>query len=317
MKTKRKWISAAVVLPVLLWGSVAMAFSDTAGDPAEAKINALQKEGILNGMNGDRFAPKEVLTYEQGIRLLVKGFDLNIDNIRFFKEPKASDYYSKVPDNAWYAQDFIIAQFNLGLPAAVDPKSTVTREQFAVLLANAINQKGTFPTILLYNVVADESFIDPNASGSIQFLLNTKITKLDAKQQFRPKSSITRSEAADMLYEARAFVASHSEQQPSTQPEETLTPEVGSGLEGAQNEVDVQIDKISADVNKVTLTVQVPHPGYGVAITGIEFPGGGKAVIRYRLIDPDPDMFYPMVISTAKVSTYLSTDYTPSAKLAK
>lgn len=323
MKNQWKWISAAVVLPVMLWGSVALAFSDTAGDPAEAKINALQKEGIVRGMDGDRFAPKEILTYDQGIRLLVKGFDLNIENIRFIKEPKASDYYLKVPDNAWYAEDFIIAQFNLGLPATIDPKSKITREQFAVLLNNAINRKGTFPSIMLYNIIADESSIDPSASESIQFLLNTKIAMLDAKQQFRPKSGITRSEVADMLYEARAFVARHSEPQASPEPGATPTAEPGSGTgagsEGSAavgTEAAVHVEKVSGEVNKVTLTVQVPHPGYGVVITGIDFPGEGKAVIRYRVTDPKPGMFYPMVITDVKVSTFVSSEFTPSAKPA-
>ncbi|WP_438433453.1 S-layer homology domain-containing protein [Gorillibacterium sp. sgz500922] len=325
MTNKWKWIASAVVLPVMLSGSVAFAFSDTKGDPAEAKIEALQKEGILNGTNGGKFAPQAALTYDQGIHLLVKGLELNIDNIRFIKEPKASDYFKKVSDSAWYSQDFIIGQFNLGLPQDIDPRGTITREQFAVLLSNAINQKGTFPVIALYNFLADEGSVNQEASGSIQFLLNTKIAKLNAKNEFRPKAAITRSEAADLLYEARAFVTSHtgSEQAPSAEPGAEPTSQPGSGSssghEGVGNvitEAALQIDKVNEAINKVTLTVQVPHPGYGVEITGIEFPGGGKAVIRYRLTDPDPTKFYPMVVSSAKVSTYLSSEYTPTAEPA-
>jgi len=326
MTNKWKWISAAVVLPVLLSGSVAFAFSDTKGDPAEAKINALQKEGILNGTNGGKFAPQDMLTYDQGVHLLVKGLDLNIDNIRFIKEPKASDYFKKVQDNAWYAKDFIIGQFNLGLPQDVDPKGAITREQFAMLLGNAINQKGVFPTIMLYNILADEASVDPEASGSIQFLLNTKIASLNAKNEFRPKADITRSEAADMLYEARAFVArnSGSETRPSAGPGTEPSAQPGSGTsvgnEGngdVDQEATVQIDKVSDEVNKVTLTVQVPHPGYGVVITGIDFPGGNKAVIRYLVTGPKPGMFYPMVITNVKASTYVSSEYAVTAELAK
>ncbi|MEO3947491.1 S-layer homology domain-containing protein [Gorillibacterium sp. CAU 1737] len=311
MTTKWKWISAAV-LPAVLWSSVAMAFSDTAGDPAEAKIKSLQKDGILRGVNGDQFAPKQVLTYEQGIHLLVKAFNLNLDDIQFVKEPKASDYFSKVSDSAWYANDFVIAQFTLELGKDVNPKAPITREAYAHLLSKAIQQTGEYATILLYNIIEDENMIDPAASGSIQFLLNTKITKLDSAHKFRPKASITRSEAADMLYEARAFVTSHggklSAEPTPGEEDNSVTPEDESAL---------SVEAISPDVNKVTLTVTVPHPGYGVVITGIQFTSDHKAIIRYKLTDPDPDMFYPMVLKDVKVSTYIDKAYTPVAMLTK
>jgi hypothetical protein len=333
--TKR--ISVVVLAAAMLGGSAALAFSDIAQDPAQTKIENLRKDGVLSGMDGDRFAPKEVLTYDQGVRLLVKGFDLSLAHISFFKAPKASDYYANIPDDAWYAEDFIIAQYNgLEIPQNVDPASQLTREQFAVLLNKAIQQKGSFAVIELFNILADEDAVDPTASGSIQTLLNMRIAKLDDKGQFRPKAGITRSEAADWLYEARAFVASHTGNVPSPEPSPAATPSGTPGsVPGATpvpsstsapavdtplvwSEAAVTLEKAADGVNKAVVTIQVPHPGYGAVITGIEFTGAKEAVIRYKLTPPDPDMMYPMVISQVELQTYVSSDFTTvSAKQAK
>lgn len=325
--TKR--ITVVVLAAAMLGGSAAFAFSDIAQDPAQTKIESLRKDGVLSGMDGDRFAPKEVLTYDQGIRLLVKGLDLSLAHISFFKAPKASDYYTQIPDDAWYAEDFIIAQHNgLEIPQNVDPSSQLSREQFAVLLHKAIQQKGNYAVIELYNILADENEVDPAASGSIQTLLNMKITKLDDKSQFRPKAGITRSEAADWLYEARAFVAKHADHASSPEPSPAGTPAGTPGsvpgatpVPGASSapavdtplvwsEASVTLEKAAEGINKAVVTIQVPHPGYGAVITGIEFTGTKEALIRYKLTPPKPDSMYPMVISKVELQTYLSTDFT-------
>ncbi|RAU93709.1 hypothetical protein DQG13_25305 [Paenibacillus sp. YN15] len=321
--TKR--ISVVVLAAAMLGGTAAFAFSDISQDPAQTKIESLRKDGVLSGMDGDRFAPKEVLTYDQGIRLLVKGLDLSLAHISFIKAPKASDYYTHVPDDAWYAEDFIIAQHNgLELPQDVDPSSQLTREQFAVLLNKAIQQKGNFAVIELFNILEDEDAIDPAASGSIQTLLNMRVIKLE-KAQFRPKAGITRSEAADWLYEARAFVASHTGGAPSSEPSTPAgtpgavpgaTPVPGVTAAPPEDtplvwsEAAVSLEKAADGVNKALVTIQVPHPGYGAVITGIEFTGDKEAVIRYRLTPPDPDMMYPMVVSKVELQTYVSSEYT-------
>lgn len=325
--TKR--ISVVVLAAAMLGGSAAFAFSDIAQDPAQTKIESLRKDGVLSGMDGDRFAPKEVLTYDQGIRLLVKGLDLSLAHINFIKAPLASDYYANIPDHAWYAEDFVIAQYNkLEIPQNVDPSSQLTRQQFAVLLHKAIQQKGDYAVIELYNILADENDVDPAASGSIQTLLNMKIAKLDAKAQFRPKEGITRSEAADWLYEARAFVASHDGTIPEPEPTPSAPPAGTPGtvpgatpVPGATSappvdtpavwsEATVTLEKASDGVNKAMVTIQVPHPGYGAVITGIDFTGDKTAVIRYKLTPPNPDMMYPMVISKVELATYLASDFT-------
>lgn len=54
----------------------------------------------------------KTITAATAVSMIVKGLGLNIDHIRFIKEPKASDFYTKVKDNASYANDFIIASLS-------------------------------------------------------------------------------------------------------------------------------------------------------------------------------------------------------------
>ncbi|WNQ13548.1 S-layer homology domain-containing protein [Paenibacillus aurantius] len=207
MKLNRKTLAAGALLLTLAWGQAAYAFSDTAGDPQQAKIEALQKAGLVSGMDDQSFVPKGEVTFAQGVQFIVNGAGLNIDNMRFIKEPKASDYFTSVPDDAWYAKAFIVAHHNgLTFPKDVNPNATMSREQFALYLAQAIDAKGDFPVIMTFIMLKDEDKVDKATMNSIQFLLKLGVAQLDGNKNFRPKDVITRSEAAGMIYETDRFL---------------------------------------------------------------------------------------------------------------
>jgi hypothetical protein len=228
--------------------------------------------------------------------MIVKGLDLNIDTIRFSKEPKASDYYTKVKDNASYAGNFIIAQFNgLELPKDVNPAAKVTREQFSKWLFGALSHKGEFAWIDLYVSIADEKQVTSGYMDSIQKLLIAKIATLDNKQKFYPKSYMTSSVAKAMIEKTVKFIKDAPK--PITEPEPPVL-----------SDVKLSSDKESDAVTKVTLTATAPHPGYGFEITGIQF-AKGEAVIQWRAIQPDPDKMYPQVITEVKAVTYIPSNF--------
>ncbi|MNC54499.1 hypothetical protein D3C75_1039850 [compost metagenome] len=81
------------------------------------------------------------------------------------------------------------------------------------------------------------------------------------------------------------------------------------------SEATVSLEKAADGVNKAIVSIQVPHPGYGAVITGIDFNERKEAVIRFRLTPPDPDMMYPMMISRVELETYVSADYTTVSAL--
>jgi len=210
MKRNPAWIAVLILVLSLGFATVALAFSDLKPGTDKDKIEELRKQGILHGVGDDLFAPDASLTYGQAVQIIVKGLGLNIDNIRFIKKPEASDSFDNVPNDAWYAEAFIIAHFNgLTLERDVDPEQAITRENYANLLAQAMWTKGEYAFIELWINIQDEKEIDRANMDNIQKLLIAKIAKLDDNKRFLPKKSIERGMAAVMLYDAREFVKSH------------------------------------------------------------------------------------------------------------
>lgn len=298
---KRRTVLMLLVIASLVFSLAgsAYAFSDTQKDKEKAAIESLQKQGILSGTGKDKFSPQGTLTVGNAVALIVKAMDLNIDGLRFIKEPKASDSFAKVKDDAWYAPSFIIAFYNgLDIPQNIDPNAKATREQFAYWLYNALAKKGEYAWVEMYVTIRDESHINAGYMDAIQKLLIGKIATLDAKGNFRPEQAVTRSEAAGMLYRALEFVK-------NTPPIEPANPETS-----VLSDVKLTSEKVGDDLLKVTVSATVPHLGYGLEIAGIAFHGG-EAVVSYRPILPDPSAMYGQMVNTVKAVTYVSSMYTP------
>ncbi len=298
MKKKPFFLLMMAVIMLLTISQSAFAFNDVRNDPNAQKITELQKQGILKGQGKDGvFNPKGKLTYAEGISLIVKGLDLNIDHVRFIKAPLASDYFPNVPNKEWYSQAFIIAGFyDLGIDKSVKPTDVMTREQYAHHLFKAILTKGDYAFTEIYMVVKDQADITEAYSDSIQKLLITDIAELDKSGKFFPKKSVTRSDAAGWLYGAIEFVK-------NTTP---VTPEP----EAPSFDLKLDVAAVNKDVNKVTISTQVPHPGYGIRIAGISFEGD-QAFIQVETVLPNPDQMYPQVITDVQVSTYVDAAYKP------
>lgn len=298
---KKLTITCGVLAASLSFGASAFAFSDLKGDPAEAKIHSLHNEGVINGVNNDKFAPKSKVTYAQGIQFIVSGLKLTPQSSIGSNSSKASDYFDKVQDKAWYASAFLIAKQNgLTLDRNVDPNGTITRAEFAHILTQALQSKGEFPVTLMYVNVVDGDKLSGDVMNSLQILLNTHIIALDKNDKFRPNEAITRSEAAAMIYDAAEFA------------KRVIT----SNTTPTYNyETEVTLSKAGEGVNKVTLTVNnLPNPGYGLVVKRIEFDSNKTAVIYFDVTPPETDKMYAQVISKGSVVTYLPEGYQAVAK---
>ncbi|WP_261306155.1 S-layer homology domain-containing protein [Paenibacillus andongensis] len=294
---------AALTLTTALVSSLtfssAFAFTDVEEGQAAA-ITALQDRGIVSGIDKDHFVPKGKISYAQTVQMIVKGMNLNMDTLRFIKQPLASDTYTNIPNDAWYAEAFIIAHYNgMNIPKDVNPNATITREQFGEMLVRALEKKGNFPLVKMFIPIKDEDQITVEYQGALQRLLLYKITQLDNDGKFNPKAELTRGEAAGWIYNAIRFLDTHI-QKPA--PIE---------------DVAVSVEKVNDDVNKVTLSRgQKPNAGYSIAIQNVHFDQNGQAVISYILQDPKPDTMYAEVITEAKAVTYISSAYKAVAEPA-
>lgn len=196
----------------LLTPTSGLAFTDIGQREGHDKLLSLKNRGIIHGISDEKFAPREHLTYAQAVALIVKGLNLNIDHIRFVKEPQASDYYTSVANDAWYAEPFIIAHLNgLEVDKNVKPNEQMTREHFADLLMKAVLKTGDYMFIELYIMIQDEQNINHQYMNSIQKLLLTKIGELKEGEKFEPQQPLTREEAAIWLFNAIEFIGKHQQ----------------------------------------------------------------------------------------------------------
>ncbi len=295
-KKFRTSVSLLIMLCVILSSSV-LAFNDIDNNPDQAKIQALKDQGVVNGFNS-KFHAEAQMTNAEGFQLIVKALDLNIDHMRFIKMPVASDYYTHVSDQAWYANAFLMAQFHLEPPADIQPNDIMTREVFAHYLYKGMMTKGEFAFIKIYMLINDEDLVTDAYMGAIQNLLISKVIELDADGNFRPNVAITRGEAAVMVYNGLEFL----KQAESVPPLEPVV----------DKDVQILVEKVNDDVNKVTVIwSDMPHPGYGITISRVEFNADGTASVVYTTLDPDPDRMYPQVITEGRATTYVASQYEP------
>ncbi|MGF7046871.1 hypothetical protein J2T13_001373 [Paenibacillus sp. DS2015] len=301
-RTKSTVIACGILAASFSLSASAFAFSDLSGDPAAAKINALQSSGVISGVTHDKFAPKSNVTFAQGIQFIVNAFDLTLDS-ESTDSSKASDYFAKVADNAWYADAFLIAHQNgLSVDKTVNPNGVITRSQFAHLLHQALIIQGDFVTTEMFFHIADGEKLPQNITNSLQTLLNMHLISLNDDDTFRPNDAITRSEAAVWIYDAAEFAKSIKPIQEEQAPVKSY-------------EAIVKVEKATDEVNKVSLTVDnLPNPGYSASIERIEFNKDKTATVYFTVNSPDPDKMYIQVISKSTVVTYLSADYKPVAK---
>lgn len=205
---RKRWLTTVIlaITTIFIFTQAAFAFSDIKGNFAEKEILDLKERGIIKGYADGTFVPDGNVTYATGVALIVRSLDLNIDHMRFIKEPKASDYYTNVVDDKWYSDAFIYAQFNgIELPKDVNPDEKLTKEQFAHMLFTAMTTKYEMAFIELWIMIDDEADITPEYMNSIQKLLISKIAELE-DGEFNPKKEITRTEAAVMLQRTVLFV---------------------------------------------------------------------------------------------------------------
>ncbi|RED41323.1 S-layer homology domain-containing protein [Paenibacillus sp. VMFN-D1] len=187
-------------------------FKDLTGVQEKEKIESLHARGLVQGMTGDEFRPQAALTASQGVTMIVKSLKLNLDGIAFIKKPEAKDVFTRVANDAWYAQPFIVAHYNeLDIPASIEPGRTLTREEFIHYLVQGIERTGAYPLPKIYIQIKDEASITPSYQGTIERALVYKVTALDPEGNIHPKDPISRAEAAAMIYEAVAFVESHEQ----------------------------------------------------------------------------------------------------------
>ncbi|WKL00239.1 S-layer homology domain-containing protein [Paenibacillus amylolyticus] len=300
----KKGLAATLALCVSLTagGASVFAFTDVKDEGQKSIVDSLKSKGIVSGVTADLFRPDLALSEPQGVQLIVNAFGLKMN----LQEASAQN---KISPDTWYADAVQAATQNgLSIPVELNPQGKMTREQFVILLHEGINTTGNYPVIMKYNLVKDENKIGKDAISAVQNLLNMNIIELDKDGNFRPDQSLTRMEAASMIFNALEFVDKHGNGG-STEPAPT-TP--GEGQQAIVPEVTTT--KVDDKTTKVKLSAEMLHPGYGLKIDDVKLEKDGRVIVLYSIIQPDPDMMYPMVITNVTAETDIPTGYTAEAQ---
>ena len=107
-------------------------FADIAGHEFRHEIEALASREIINGMTDTTFEPGRTMTRAQFATIVTKGLGL---------APKANGKFTDVPPSEWYAA-YVGTANSYGIvngisSSAFDPERTITRQEAAVMIANA------------------------------------------------------------------------------------------------------------------------------------------------------------------------------------
>jgi hypothetical protein len=90
----------------------------------------------------------------------VKALGYNLDLMRFQKKLVASDLFTNIQNDTWYAGEFVVAHYNgMVIPNDVNPNATMTRVQFANLIEHALEKRANLPMIKKLLEIKDEQQI--------------------------------------------------------------------------------------------------------------------------------------------------------------
>ena len=241
-------------------------------------------------------AERSRISFGEGIDLIVKGLGLNIDNIRFIKAPKATDYFKYASNDAPYAPSLIIAANN-GIRSGRElrPGKPATRQQFAQALYEAVQSTGQYPTNMMWLNIKDEAAFKGEGLSAVQTLIKFNVVTLE-DGNFRPKAYITAAEAKKMVEQAAAFIQSHKERAAAEHADKGAATFISS--------------PINDKVNSIVISAgNQPTSGYQLVITRIDFSAAGEAVIHYKLAAPAEGSMNLQVITEPKAETFISSAY--------
>lgn len=188
----------ADVKPVPVSGSVS--FADVAGHANQKAIEALASRGIINGKGDNRFDPNATMTRAEFAAIVVRALGM---------PPKATDVFSDVSSNAWYA-GYVGTAYSYGIITGAgngrfNPDGTITRQEAAVMVARAAKLCGMDTELENYeilNVLAqftDYVTIAQWAQEGVAFCYSEDILN-QSDLNVEPARAILRCEIAEMLY---------------------------------------------------------------------------------------------------------------------
>lgn len=162
---------------------------------AREAIEFLAKNGVLNGVGEDKFAPAESVTREQLAKIIVLAFNL-------YDETAEVDF-TDTDKNSW-AYKFIASAEKAGIMngtgnGGFEPARAVTREEIAAVLYRTAEKAGIAFEAEKTDF-ADFEAISAYAREAVGVMAGERIINGFPDNTFRPKAQATRAQAAQLIY---------------------------------------------------------------------------------------------------------------------
>ncbi len=187
----------AVMYCVLGEGEIQL-FDDVAVEHwAREYIEFLAVKGVINGMGGGAFAPEQPVTREQFVKMIVDATGIGTsDSTVDLNDLAVGEWYYPYVASAYqngYVSGVGNGQFGLGMP--------ITRQDMAVMLYNVMQKRGLSLAgeESAFDGLKDKNVVSPYAKEAVRTLCGGMLTG-DENGMFNPTDSLTRSQAARVIY---------------------------------------------------------------------------------------------------------------------
>jgi len=171
-------------------------------------INALALRGIVNGVGDNMFAPDYNVTREQFVRMVV--------NVLGLTKSGTATNFADVDESEWYAPYIAVAAENGIIKGIADDEFGVglhiTRQDMATIKHRALDlelNENEMP-------FTDAEHIAYYAETAVAALYGANLITGYPDGTFRPRSNLTRAEAATIIYRALEHMARVNAQSDST-----------------------------------------------------------------------------------------------------
>ena len=173
-------------------------FTDLTGHPDRTAIEALAKQGVINGMGDGTFAPDATMTRAQFCTIVAKALNLT---------PAETADFSDVPGGTWFAP-YVGAAFRAGIVNGVgdgkfNPNGTITRQEAATMIARAAKCCGLDVSVSeaasVLSRYSDGAAVADWAAETLAFCLSSGLLDADGTAA-APLRPILRCEVARSVY---------------------------------------------------------------------------------------------------------------------
>ena len=212
---RKKFLSIILVLALAISCSVqalAATYTDLSGHWAKTYLEDLANRGLLTGYSDGTMRPDSNMTTCQLLVLLSRMYTLTDVQKGLIEDDYGSVIQAAVPSTSSWAY----ANLDICLAAGIvtedelktlDLTGNVNKEQFSLFLTRTMQLTGDAEALSVSNLTyTDKTTISEACVGSVAELANLGIVKGNTKNQFLPKSNVTRAVAATMISRALDYL---------------------------------------------------------------------------------------------------------------